>query len=95
MVGCLGPKRGLPAFVGWASVGLATFFAGWPWLWYDTTPRLLRYLGTGVARATIHVTYFGQVYADRDVPWHYPWVYFAVTVPVGLHLFGLIGLAAG
>ena len=95
VVGVLGPKRGLPAFAGWASVGLATFFAGWPWLWYDTAPRVLHYLGTGVARATIHVTYFGQVYADRDVPWHYPWVYFAVTVPVGIHLFGLIGLREG
>ena len=91
----LGPKRGLPAFTGWAACGLATFFAGWPWLWYDTAPRLLRYLGTGFERATIHVTYFGQVYADRDVPWHYPWVYFAVTVPVGLHLFGAVGLSEG
>ena len=39
--------------------------------------------------------YFGQVYADRDVPWHYPWFYFAVTVPVGLHLLGAWGLVRG
>ena len=41
------------------------------------------------------VEYFGQVYADRDVPWHYPWFYFAVTVPVGLQLLGVLGLVAG
>ena len=39
------------------------------------------------------VQYFGQVLADRDVPWHYPWFYFAVTVPLGLQLLGGLGLA--
>ena len=29
-------------------------------------------------RVPIRVLYFGQVYVDRDVPWHYPWFYFAV-----------------
>lgn len=90
----LGPRRGFPAFAGWLAVGLVLFFAGWPWLWYDPVGRLLGYLGTGVERTTIYVTYFGRVYADRDVPWHYPWFYFAATVPVGLHLLGLVGLAA-
>ncbi len=30
-------------------------------------------LGNAVQRTTIMVQYFGQVCADRDVPWHYPW----------------------
>jgi 4-amino-4-deoxy-L-arabinose transferase-like glycosyltransferase len=89
----LGPRRGLAAFSGWAVVGFGLFFAGWPWLWFDPVGRLSRYLGTGVERVAIQVTYFGQVYADRDVPWHYPWLYFAVTVPVGLQLLGALGLA--
>ena len=46
-------------------------------------------------RATIMVEYFGRIMADRDVPWHYPWVYFAVTVPIGLQLLGIHGLAMG
>ncbi len=29
------------------------------------------------------------------MPWHYPWFYFATTVPIGLHALGLIGLTAG
>ena len=28
------------------------------------------------------------------MPWHYPWCYFAATVPVGLHALGVWGLAA-
>jgi hypothetical protein len=69
--------------------------AGWPWLWYDPVARLSAYLGTGVARLSLRVAYLGQVYADRDVPWHYPWVYFTVTVPIGLHLLGVAGLVQG
>ena len=36
--------------------------------------------------------YFGRVVADRDVAWHYPWVMFLATVPVGLHALGVCGL---
>jgi 4-amino-4-deoxy-L-arabinose transferase-like glycosyltransferase len=89
------PARALAAFAAWAAVGLVLFVVGWPWLWYDPAGRLLAYLGTGVARVAIQVQYFGRVFADRDVPWHYPWFYFAVTVPVGLHLLGGLGLALG
>lgn len=85
-------KQGLAAILVWGTAGLALFLAGWPWLWYDTTARLSAYLGTGVIRLSLRVSYFGQIYADRAVPWHYPWVYFAVTVPVGLHLLGVVGL---
>jgi hypothetical protein len=75
--------------------GLAFFVMGWPWLWYHFPSRLRGYLGTGVHRVAIRVLYFGQVYADRDVPWHYPWFYFVATVPVGLLAIGLVGLAKG
>jgi 4-amino-4-deoxy-L-arabinose transferase-like glycosyltransferase len=76
----------------WAIAGVILFVAGWPWLWYDTLARWRGFWGTSFQRATIMVEYFGQVMPDREVPWHYPWVYFAVTVPVGLQLLGLCGL---
>ncbi|MGE3822554.1 MAG: ArnT family glycosyltransferase [Isosphaeraceae bacterium] len=95
MVARLGVRRAIVPFAVWSIVGLVVFVAGWPWLWYDSLPRFARFLGTGVERATIQVTYFGQVYPDREVPWHYPWVYFLITVPVGLHLLGLVGLSVG
>jgi 4-amino-4-deoxy-L-arabinose transferase-like glycosyltransferase len=88
----LGAWRGSAAWAVWAGVGVLLFFLGWPWLWYDTAARLARFWGTGVNRVAIQVQYFGQVYRDRDVPWHYPWFYFVATVPVGLHALGAFGL---
>ncbi len=91
-LGKSGIFRTLIPFALWILTGLLTFFVGWPWLWYDTLPRFLQFLGTGVDRASIHVLYLGTIYLDRDLPWHYPWFYFAVTVPIGLHLFGVMGV---
>ncbi len=85
--------KGRPAwpFALWLVVGVTVFFVGWPWLWSDPIGRLSAYLNTGIGRASIKVLYFGRVFGDRDVPWHYPWFYFAVTVPIGLHLLGIAG----
>jgi 4-amino-4-deoxy-L-arabinose transferase-like glycosyltransferase len=91
----VGFRRAVGAMLAWAVTGIALFWAGWPWLWYDSRARLLAYWGTGVERVTLYVQYFGQVFADRDVPWHYPWLYFAVTVPIGLQILGLIGAVRG
>ena len=76
----------------WTLTGVGLFLAGWPWLWYDTWVRWKSYWGTSMQRATILVEYFGRIVPDRDLPWHYPWFYFAVTVPVGLQLLGIVGL---
>jgi 4-amino-4-deoxy-L-arabinose transferase-like glycosyltransferase len=91
----LGPRRAAGAMVAWTLTGIVLFWAGWPWLWFDPWTRLLAYWGTGVERATIRVQYLGRVFADRDVPWHYPWLYFAVTVPLGFQVFGAIGVVRG
>lgn len=88
----LGPRRGTVPLLTWTAVGLLVFFVGWPWLWYDTFARLRGFLGTGVERTSISVQYLGKIYRDRDVPWHFPWLHFAATVPVGLHLLGMVGL---
>jgi 4-amino-4-deoxy-L-arabinose transferase-like glycosyltransferase len=87
-----GIRRGLVDWAAWAVIGCLVFFVGWPWLWYDTAARLMRFWGTGVHRISIRVQYFGHIYGDRDVPWHYPWFYFIVTVPVGLQVLGGLGL---
>jgi 4-amino-4-deoxy-L-arabinose transferase-like glycosyltransferase len=89
---CLPPRRALLAMTVWAVVGISLFGLGWPWLWYDSWIRLWAYWGTGVRRITIVAEYFGRTYADRDVPWHYPWVYFATTVPVGCQVLGILGV---
>ena len=91
----LSPRRAVLAMLAWTVVGISLFWLGWPWLWYDSWNRLQAFWGTGVARSTIMVQYFGQVVADRDVPWHYPWFYFAATVPVGLLALGAVGIVRG
>jgi hypothetical protein len=85
-------RQALQGLVLWTAAGVSLFFAGWPWLWYATMARWSAFWGTSVNRASIQVEYFGRIVADRDVPWHYPWFYFAVTVPIGLHLLGVVGL---
>lgn len=87
----LGLRRALAGSLVWGLVAVGLWFVGWPWLWYDTATRLPGYFRTGVERLPIQVQYFGRVLRDTDVPWHYPWVYFAVTIPVGLLAFGLWG----
>lgn len=84
-------KALLPLLV-WGLVGLVVFFSGWPWLWLDPVGNLLKYLGHASERSSIQVWYWGQAFADRNVPWHYPWVMFATTVPLGLHTLGIWGV---
>jgi len=67
----------------------------WPWLWFDPAARFSEYFLRTTQRSIIYVWYFGERYADRDVPWHYPAVLFLATVPVGLQALGLIGLVGG
>lgn len=72
-------------------LGGLVFFCGWPWLWLDPLGHLLQYLGSATDRISLNVFYFGRRYADTQTPWHYPWVMFATTVPLGLHLLGVLG----
>ncbi|MFN9374643.1 MAG: ArnT family glycosyltransferase [Planctomycetaceae bacterium] len=73
-------------------IAALVFVAGWPWLWDDPLGNARLYLGKTTARATIKAWYVGQPWADRDLPWHYPWVLWGTTVPLGLHLVGIWGV---
>lgn len=84
--------RALPALAVWGLTGLIVFFVFWPYLWSAPIGHVQQYLGRTTDRAVLYVWYFGQVLADRDVPWHYPWVMFLTTVPVGLQLIGFFGI---
>jgi hypothetical protein len=75
------------------AVGLLVFFVGWPWLWLDPLHNVREYFARTTGRAVLNCYYLGQVWSDKDVPWHYPFVMFTVTVPVGLHALGLLGVA--
>jgi 4-amino-4-deoxy-L-arabinose transferase-like glycosyltransferase len=81
----------LPACV-WIVAGMATLLAGWPWLWLGPWRRFWQFAGTGIHRQAVHVFYAGRVWDDRAVPWHYPWVMFVVTLPLGLLVLGGLGI---
>ncbi|MBX3415011.1 MAG: glycosyltransferase family 39 protein [Pirellulales bacterium] len=84
----------LPILI-WGAVGGVTFFVLWPWLWYAPVERIFSYVSSSTQRQALHVYYLGQVWRDVDAPWHYPWLMFAVTLPVGFLLLGLAGLWGG
>jgi hypothetical protein len=76
----------------WAATAAMIFFVGWPWLWLDPVNHAQEYFGRTTARATLSVWYFGSQFKDVDVPWHYPWVMFAVTMPLPALLLAGIGI---
>jgi 4-amino-4-deoxy-L-arabinose transferase-like glycosyltransferase len=84
--------RAVPLLAVWGLTGAVLFFACWPYLWSAPLNHLKEYLGRTTNRAVLYVWYFGKAVADRDVPWHYPWVMFLTTVPIGLHALGILGL---
>lgn len=73
-------------------VAAVVFFAGWPWLWLDPVDHTLEYLARTTGRTPLKVWYFGQVFWDTQVPWHYPFVMFAATLPLASFVLGVIGL---
>lgn len=85
-------KAILPLLV-WGIVGLCVFFVGWPWLWFDPIDHMLQYFKSSTDRATLYVWYAGQRFVDTQAPWHYPFVMFLITMPVGFVFWGLCGFA--
>lgn len=79
----------------WLSIaGFVTatvFFVAWPWLQIDPVAHVREYLGRGVVRQPLNCWYLGTKYPDVDVPWHYPFVIFAATIPVVTLCVGVIG----
>lgn len=86
-------RRAFAALAWWGGAGAIVFYALWPWLWLAPLGNLKAYLSTATQRQSLHVFYFGQVWDDRLVPWHYPWVVFAATIPLGLLILGLVGIS--
>lgn len=74
------------------TTAFAVFFLGWPWLWSDPVQHLIEYFSRATERSSLNCFYFFEKFADRDVPWHYPFVMFAVTMPLGFLVAGLIGM---
>lgn len=83
--------RAIPTGLAWGLAAGVVFFCCWPWLWDAPWEHARKFLGSSTKRQALPVWYLGNTFADRDVPWHYPWVMFLTTVPVGLHCLGFFG----
>ncbi len=87
-------RRRLRALALWGITGVLTLFVGWPWLWLNPFGNLRLYIVGSTVRSPIHTFYASQAWNDIAVPWHYPWVTFAVTIPIGLLVLGAVGVCA-
>jgi 4-amino-4-deoxy-L-arabinose transferase-like glycosyltransferase len=85
-------RRAVVPLVLTLGIGVAVFFAGWPWLWPAPLERAWAYVRP-TWRVAIPVTYFGRVYLNTEAPFHYPIVMTLVTMPVGILFLALVGLS--
>lgn len=85
-------QRGLAPLAVWGLTGVAVVFLAWPYLWLDPVAHSLEYLGRTTNRATLWCYYLGSRFMDRNVPWHYPFVMTAITIPIAVLVFGVIGV---
>ncbi len=69
------------------------WLATWPWLWHDTANRLLEYFQFHKGHAVLNAAYFGQVYSGTPPPWHYPFYFLLVSVPLAILVPSVIGVA--
>ncbi|MBX9788179.1 MAG: hypothetical protein K2Y37_04630 [Pirellulales bacterium] len=88
-------RKGLALVALWALAGYVVLFVLWPWLWFAPLERTAKFLLTATERATLHTFYWGEVWDDRAVPWHYPWIITSVTVPIGLLALAVCGAVGG
>ncbi len=86
-------SRAIVPLLIWGFAGLAVFFIGWPWLWFDPWGHFVEYFRRTTDRSTLYVWYLGDRFADARVPWHYPFVLFLATIPAGLLIWGCFGAA--
>ena len=81
-------KRALVPLAWTLGVGVAVFFAGWPWLWPAPLSRAWAFVRP-TWRVAIPVEYFGRVY--EGAPFHYPIVMTLTTMPVGILFLVVVG----
>ncbi len=75
-----------------ATLGPLTFFAIWPWMWFDVVARVQEYVSFHVNHYGIYFLYFGRIFSsDPYGPWHAPFVMAASTVPLVTTAFAIVG----
>lgn len=78
-----------------AIVGPIVFLLGWPWLWFDTFPRIGAYFGFHLKHYPIFLFYEGVIFSKPFAPWHMPFTMAAACIPAPIIVLGLLGAADG
>lgn len=82
-------------FLAMAVLAPLTVVALWPWLWSDPIGRVLEYVEFHRLHAYYNTEYLGVNYNRPPLPVSYPFVLTWATVPTGMLLLALFGLAHG
>ncbi|MDX2055067.1 MAG: glycosyltransferase family 39 protein [Polyangiaceae bacterium] len=86
--GQIWPWRFPPALLGILLIGPLVFFLTWPWIWFETVPRLRAYAAFHLGHVYYNMEFLGQTYWKPPMPHGYAWVMTLGTVPlVTLTLF--------
>ncbi len=67
-----------------------------PYLWHQTSLRILEFLYEGLSRAyrpdtNFPILFFNRLYLTSNIPWNYPFFTIAVTIPEFLLALSLLG----
>lgn len=81
------------AFIAMALLSPLVFYAGWPWIWHDTLPRLRDYANFHLQHEYYNMEFLGQTYWKPPMPRLYAWVMTLATVPGVTLLLFAVGLA--
>ena len=81
----------LSVLSGIASIGI--WFVGWPWLWYQSVDRIGEYFFRSIDRISLKVMYFGEIFDDRALPWHYIPLQVATAIPIAIWIMIFFGLS--
>jgi hypothetical protein len=75
------------------TLGPLLFVGLWPWLWYDTLPRLEEYANFHLHHVYYNMAYFGLNYFRPPFPVSFPFVMTLFTVPLTVLVLALLGLS--
>jgi 4-amino-4-deoxy-L-arabinose transferase-like glycosyltransferase len=86
-----GRRPPMRPFIYMGTLGVAVFFACWPWLWYDTVHRFGEYVAFHVHHVYYNMEYLGVNYNKPPSPLSFPYVMTALTLPVTTLVLALAG----
>ena len=82
------------AWLAMALLGPIVLYVAWPWLWFDTSARLVEWYRFHTGHEYYNMEFLGHTYWKPPMPLSYSWVMTAATVPLVTLVLCLVGLGA-